>query len=285
MDAIKDQVLLIRLESEQLSGYLGTLPEEAWRKESACDRWTVADVVAHICFGAQFYERCISRGLQGDTGPPNGFPPPGQGGPGIMGEMITQGAIGLRKTLGDQLLPTFDATSGQLHRLVSGLSPEDWNASCYHPAGLLPASVFLTLRLFELALHGWDIRSSFDPKAQPSSKSLSYVMGLVTSACRDFVKPSADEAVSGRFRFELYGPIAGNHDLVVAEGVSRLETGSSSTPGAVLRCDTGSFALLMTGRLAFEAAVSDGRLFIVDGTQLPKDFNDWFKGVWRPSSE
>ena len=93
MNAFNDQITLLRLESERLSEYLQKLPVEAWQRQSACDRWNVADVVAHLNFGAQFYEECISRGLRGDTSPPEGLPPPGEADPAVMGEVIAQGAI------------------------------------------------------------------------------------------------------------------------------------------------------------------------------------------------
>ena len=48
MDSPEDTVQLVIVESERLTQYLTALPPEAWRKPSACDRWEVRDVVAHL---------------------------------------------------------------------------------------------------------------------------------------------------------------------------------------------------------------------------------------------
>ncbi|MCH8281580.1 MAG: maleylpyruvate isomerase N-terminal domain-containing protein [Chloroflexi bacterium] len=48
MVTLQDRVELVRSESERLQSYLQTLPKDAWDRPSACDPWTVADVVGHL---------------------------------------------------------------------------------------------------------------------------------------------------------------------------------------------------------------------------------------------
>ncbi len=72
MDSPEETVQLIIAESERLTQYLNALPPEAWRTPSACKRWEVRDVVAHLAAQAEFYVEVISRSLQGDISTPEG---------------------------------------------------------------------------------------------------------------------------------------------------------------------------------------------------------------------
>ena len=72
MNAPEDTVKLILAESERLTQYLTTLPPAAWSIPSACERWEVRDVVAHLTLETEMYTDVIARSVQGDTSPPAG---------------------------------------------------------------------------------------------------------------------------------------------------------------------------------------------------------------------
>ena len=55
------RVQLVQSASEQLLQSLTALPLKAWRQPSACHRWEVRDVVAHLIAGAEFYAGTVSR--------------------------------------------------------------------------------------------------------------------------------------------------------------------------------------------------------------------------------
>ena len=59
MDTPESRAKLLQSEAEQFKSYLSGLPPEAWGRPSACEGWTVADVVAHVV-GQDFAAR-ISR--------------------------------------------------------------------------------------------------------------------------------------------------------------------------------------------------------------------------------
>ena len=138
MDGIEEQVKLVRLESERLSGYLQNLPKESWQQQSACERWTVADVVAHLIGGSQMYREHISRGLQDDIIPPEGFPAAGEADPEVLGNLNAHKAVFRRVGFGDRLLSTFQSTNEDLNQLLARLGSGDWDKPCYHPAGVIP---------------------------------------------------------------------------------------------------------------------------------------------------
>ena len=67
---------VVQTESARLQQYLTALPADAWMQPSACALWDIRDVVAHLSGIAHGYTDRITRGLQGDTSPSQGFPAP-----------------------------------------------------------------------------------------------------------------------------------------------------------------------------------------------------------------
>lgn len=282
MDGIEERVQQVRLESERLTAYLQNLPKEAWQQQSACERWTVADVVAHLIGGAQMYREHVSRGLQDDIIPPEGFPPAGDTDPEVLGNLNAHRAIFRRAGFGDRLLSTFQSSNEQLNELLARLGTRDWDKPCYHPAGVIPVRTFVSLRMFELALHGWDMVSRLEREATLSAECRPMLLNLVASSGLNVVQLAVGNASPSRYRFRLSGDTSGDYDIVVAGGGASLEPAGSEPPDGVLRCDTADFLLLVTGRLELASAISAERLVIEQGNALPLIFGDWFKGVWRP---
>jgi len=97
----------------------------------------------------------------------------GTGGFGKLG-----GAIACRERLGEQLLATFSTRDEELHHLLAGLTPQDWDKPCtfWRFMGNLPVRAFLPLTMQELAIHGWDIRSRLEATALLSAESLPVLM-------------------------------------------------------------------------------------------------------------
>ena len=282
MDAIEERVGQVRLESDRLGQYLRNLPNSAWQQQSACEQWTVADVVAHLIGGAQMYTAHISRGLKGDTIPPEGFPPPGESDPEVMGNLNAQRAVFRRAGLGDQLLSVFQSTNGQLNQLLARLSPVDWDKPCYHPIGVIPVQTFVSLRMFELALHGWDIVSRLEPEVSLSEECHPMLLDLVSSPGLSVIQLTPGVSPAGRYRFSLSGVAPGDYDIVVADDGALLAAAGDEPASGVLRCNTADFLLLVTGRLTVASAIGAERLLVEQGNALPLIFGDWFKGVWRP---
>jgi hypothetical protein len=109
------------------------------------------------------YVDWISRGLQGDTSPPAGRPAAGTDNAGSVAESIAQRVVVLRENWSDQLLDTFESSNDTLNELLTGIDAKDWDKLCYQPIGQIPVRRFVDLRLQELVIHGWDIRSRFEP--------------------------------------------------------------------------------------------------------------------------
>ncbi|MGH7753717.1 MAG: maleylpyruvate isomerase N-terminal domain-containing protein, partial [Gemmatimonadales bacterium] len=168
MDTPESRLAALQAEAQQLTQYLTTLPPEAWSHPSACTRWQVADVVAHVATAGLLFTESLTRGLQGDSSPPAGWVPGGARDEDAFAEELAQRAIASRRQLGEQLLATFIQGNTALHQLLTGLTPHDWATVCYHPAGPRTVWAMVEARTTELAMHGWDIRSQLEPIAHLS---------------------------------------------------------------------------------------------------------------------
>ncbi len=282
MDAPESLVRLVRLESQRLEQYLATLPPEAWTRPSACERWEVCDVVGHLVFWAEPYANAILRAVQGDISPPEGWPPPGALAGQPMMDFIAETALTCRKTLGDQLLDTFRATNDQLHRVLLGLAPQDWEKLSYHPARILSVRTRVETRLLELAVHGWDICSKLEPVAHLSGETLpvlSQRVGqlVVNSLGLGAFRLSQKRAKPARYRFALTDIISDGYDLVVEDDGCRMEPAVTAPPHVSFRLAAETFVLLGLGRLQMEAVIEDGRLTIEGDRSLANEFIGWLK--------
>ena len=168
MDAPEDTVQLIIAESERLTQSLTTLPPEAWSTPSACERWEVRDVVAHLAGGAEVYTDVIARSVQGDASPPAGRQASGPTNAAAFAEGNAQRVLARRENLGDQVLANFLTANAQLNHLLASLGPADWDKPHYTPLGSAPLRHIPADWLVELVVHGWDIRSRVASDAQLS---------------------------------------------------------------------------------------------------------------------
>jgi len=284
MDSHQQRLSSLNSVSASLKQYLTSLPAEGWAKPSACARWQVADLVAHLVNGAESYFSSVSRGLRGDTSAPPGRLPAGSDTAVSSAERIAAGAIALREQLGDRLFDRFDATDRQLATLLAGLSPADQQRPCYHGGGIVSAANFVDLRLNELTVHDWDIRSSLEPQARLATQGLPSTLlmfsrSLAAGSVRWAFWPGPRLAAPVRYRFEVKEPIPVRADLVVDGDQVGLEVPGEDEANATLRCSTETFVLLMYGRITPAAAVGLGRLSVEGDRQLAEEFNQWFRGI------
>jgi uncharacterized protein (TIGR03083 family) len=103
----KDIVTMLIAESERLIHYLTTLTSTDWHTPSACARWEVRNVVAHLANQGEFYADAITRSLQGDPSPPGGRPAPGSVNAASDAERIAQRTIARREELATMCLMPF----------------------------------------------------------------------------------------------------------------------------------------------------------------------------------
>lgn len=100
---------LVKLVDQELTGvvdYLKTLPEDAWDQQSACELWTVNDLMGHLVYVMEMVTGGISRGIKGDTTPVEGWPAAGTDAA-TRDQFMVSGAKERTESLGDQLFPKY----------------------------------------------------------------------------------------------------------------------------------------------------------------------------------
>ena len=259
-EPVVDRIQLARGESRRLGEYFNGLPPDALSMQSACDLWTVGDVVAHLAFTARFQGGMIGRGLAGDATPPEGArraaaepnAPPAS-------ERIAQGAISAREKLGDQLIPTFHTHYEELFQLLDGIKADDFGKPCWHPRGPTSVAEFVDMVVMELTVHGWDIRSRLEPDYRLTPEILPSVLNMAPGWQRNLFRPSAPLAAPIRYRFEVADAPVPN-DVIVEGDAFRVEAQGTHSVHVTFRCDPTTYTLLVYGRLSVEQALSEGSL-------------------------
>lgn len=270
---------LIKSEAANLHQFLAELSQEEWLKPSACAGWAVGDVAAHLTQSAYTWAEGITRAKAGDSSPP-----PGQQSlrPGERGSEVTaQRAIDLRQEKGkDELLKEFSVGYAGLGQVLQGLAPEDWDKPCFHRRGILPVCDYVGLRVQELTIHGWDVRSALDQSAEPSEQPFSVMVDrmvprwLNNTFSRDAAPPSPV-----RYRFDVSGPVPVHQDLLVEREKFSVEPVGSQEADVTFRCNTGNYLLLIYGRLDLAKGAPAGRLAITGNQELAAQFSSLFRGV------
>ena len=274
MYAVVAKARLIKTESERIGEYLKTLSPSDWSTQSACDSWQVRDVVAHMIGAVDMFGPNITRGAAGDSSPPEGFPPAGQGDMAARLAANAKRAIDFRDSLGDGVLAAFNERRDQFDEVLSRLGDPDWDKPCYHPAGTISVETYLNLRITELIVHEWDIRSRLGSEATLSPESLPAIIEMfpVFVVGRLF-NPASRLSITVRFRFELSGPVSGSHDIVAGGGAKALmEPTGEEQPQVTFGCDTQTFVLLVYGRTTLKDAVAAGQITVSGDSGLADQF-------------
>ena len=247
----------LRREIWLLKELMASLSANDLARPSACSEWQVDDVAAHMVPRQEDFAKHLSQALKGEV-------PPVRARPQYTPEGSAHMAIDLRKTLGDQLVPTFIRGLDQVHQLLGQIGPEDWDKLISHPGdGVIPLHLYVNLLFTNIAIHGWDIRRGVDPNAALSPYC---VPGLIANIERWLqtirIHPTSRLPEPLRFRFQLTGPVTRSRDILVQGDAFRFEADAASQADVTFRCDAGDFVLMMYGRLSRDEAEAEGRLAI-----------------------
>ena len=273
MSNMTDRIALVRSEAERIGQYFQTLSPDQWAIQSACDAWENHDVVAHLCMAVDMFNDNLGRGVRGDSAAPEGAPPPG---PEVLAARMVanaQRAVNTRKELGVGLLPHFAAQCGRFNELLDGLQPEDWAKLCYHPARVISVASFVDLRLTEMVVHEWDIRSRIEPSASLPANVMPAVLDLLpTFVVGRLYAPGQSITSPATFRFNLTGGVAGSFAITVGDGEPSMGPAGSGPAAGTFGCDAGTFALVVYGRIGLHEAIQSGQVTVEGDQALIEQF-------------
>jgi len=278
MDSPEERVSISIAESGRLQEYLSSLPPEAWSKPSACDRWEVRDVVAHLGGVAEAYIQRIHESLRIDLSTYEEQSAPGPVSADVFADQNAERAVSRRKDMGDKVFSDFVNLNDALNHLMSTLGSQDWDRPHYYSSlGTIPMRYRPDLWISELAVHGWDIRSRLEPEAHFSDESLPVLMDVIVAQLTVFFfKPRADLPAPMRFRWVLTGPGARNSDIVVERDRLVMSDAGPAQADVTFQCDLETFLLIAWGRLTIDSAVAADRLTVHGDNEVAPEFERSF---------
>ena len=262
----------------RIEEFLLTLTADDLARQSACEGWTVGDVVGHLIERGDPLPDQIERGLAGDLTPTPGFtddPPISEDQFRIN---LDRGAVELRQELGDGLLAEFARVNSEFNRVLSLVGPDDWNKLCFHRLRPETVRAKADIRIAELAMHEWDMRWAFDPEAKLAEDSLPGLVYASGRAVRRAFRadPSRKGAVSYRFTLGVPNPSA--VDVILAPEGASFEIENGGEPDVIFVCDPATYAMVIFGRWKLRDVIADGRLMAEQVEDLIDLFADGFVG-------
>jgi hypothetical protein len=133
---------------------------------------------------------------------------------------------------------------------------------------------------FELAIHGWDIRSALEPSTHLSPDILAVILDFISECLHWFFLPDARLSTPLRYRFAFTGALRSQWDMVVEGDTAHLESAADATPAnATFSCELETFVLMMCGRIGFDAAIGDKRVIPTGDMAGVQAFKKWFQVV------
>ena len=271
---VRERIKLLRGLSNELAADLHSMPSDIWRDAerypSGCEQWNLADVVAHLSYGALGHAMVIRRALRAELSPPMAYLP-------LCGADGVDHIVRLREAYGEDLVPEFNATCKELNGIFVELAPESYHLPAWSHAGESPISALIDERAVELAIHGWDIRYGFDRWARLSELAVPFVKAWAEESIAARLRSGRAPARPVTYRFLLEDAPADSRDVMVSEDCVRIAPPSTRDADVTFRCDTNAYLLLMVGRLPFSRYIRRGRLAVEGDEMLAKRFPDWFQ--------
>jgi hypothetical protein len=134
-------------------------------------------------------------------------------------------------------------------------------------------------RVQELAIHGWDIRSVFDPDHQLSESAVPVIVSLAHLWLANAFSPNAHGVTPVRYRFEISGPTPIQEDIVVHPDRMEIENIGAAPANVTVRGTANDYLLLIYGRLDITDPDVAYRLEIDGSREQAELFSVWFPGV------
>ena len=271
---VRDRIQLVRGLSNELAAYLHPMPSDIWRDPerypSGCGQWNLADVVAHLIYGALGQAMVIRRALRAELSPPMAYLP-------LCAAEGVDHIVRLREAYGEDLVPEFNATCKELNSIFVELEEESYHLPAWTNAGESPISALLDERAVELAIHGWDIRYGVDRWARLSELAVPFVKAWAEKSIATRLRSGSAPPEPVTYRFLLEDAPVDSRDVVVSGNCVRIAPPSTRDADVTFRCDANAYLLLMLGRLPFSRYLRRGRLTLAGDEKVAMRFPDWFQ--------
>ena len=127
-------------------------------------------------------------------------------------------------------------------------------------------------------MHGWDIRSGVDQAAALGDESLALMVGRVPRWVSNAFRPGLNLPTPIRYRFDVRSPVPVKEDFLVQGDSFQAKPTGGESADVTFRCNTGTYILLIYGRLDIEDAIAAGQLTVDGSREQAASFTAWFQG-------
>ena len=281
---IAAKVSLVKRLSGDIHRRLSEAPAEALNGPTACSEWDVGTVAAHLAGGATRQRDAMLRGLDGQGGPPEGeetLPSADQ-----VQRSNAVNNVQTRNEWGDALLDNFQQNYQELDNLLQGWN--DWSIGCWHRRrGTITAESYVDLRIQELVIHDWDIRSGGSGSGDLDPEGAVALLPASEMWYQLCFRPTAPLTTPVTYRFEIGEPEGANlqHDVVVTGDTFTVsECAPHRQPELTVRADAGTYLLCLYNRVDWNGAKRAGQIRL---SQAPdtiahvalRNLGRWFGGL------
>jgi uncharacterized protein (TIGR03083 family) len=213
-------------------------PDE-WSRSTPCEEWDVHDLVAHV--GG------IEGGFQGfpPVPVPEGFTTPHTG-----IDQWTAAAVAARRDWSpEQVVDEAQRAGAAQCARYHALDDAGWDEKTMGPLGETTMEGLAQVRLFDLALHLYDLRAGLgrdlEVSAEPDAAAGPVLRAVSLAGWGATKKAKLPDGT--RIRLELTGPAGTTDDVVVEGGRGRVEP-PAGEPDGWIRGSAAAFALIVAGR-------------------------------------
>ena len=278
------RVELIRRLSGDIHRRLSEGPAAALNGPSACSEWDVGTVAAHLAGGAVRQREALLRGLAGEGGPPEGesvMPTADQ-----VQQANAVNNVEMRREWGDALLDNFQQWYQELDDTLRDWT--DWSIGCWHRRrGTISASSYLDLRIQELVIHDWDMRSGGAGEGELDADGAMALLPASEMWYQLCFRPTAPLTTPFVYRMDIGadGGAALRHDVIVTGDAFSIEPcAPDRQPDLTVRCDAGTYLLCLYNRVDWNTAKRAGRVRVSQTADTIahvalRNLGRWFGGL------
>jgi uncharacterized protein (TIGR03083 family) len=166
---------LLGVVGKEVDGFLHLVANPArWEAPTACDKWQVRDVAAHLVDTTEGYLANWKIGREGGTAPePHGLRP--------MADLVDEGAKAFRKVPQEELVERLHDDWVRMRTEFEALTPEEWTGLLipHNYMGPLPAMFYPVFQLVDYAVHTWDIRQGLGEPHGISGDAADYLVPVI----------------------------------------------------------------------------------------------------------
>ena len=281
---IAAKIALVKRLSGDIHRRLSEGPPDALNGPTACSEWDVGTVAAHLAGGALRQRDAMLRGRDGQGGPPPGeetLPTADQ-----VQQSNATSNVQARNEWGDALLDNFQQNYQELDDLLQGWG--DWSVGCWHRRrGTISAESYVDLRIQELVIHDWDIRSGGAGSGELDPEGAVALLPASEMWYQLCFRPTAPLTTPITYRFDIGGDGEAilQHDVVVTGDTFTVsEPSADRQPELTVRADAGTYLLCLYNRVDWNVAKRAGRIRV---SQAPdtiahvalRNLGRWFGGL------